>query len=72
MDCPGKILCENVVSESEEIARKAKDAALFWVYVIEWLVTAATPFISGFVLWTLMLRRRLYREVTATRLREVV
>jgi hypothetical protein len=57
-------------AESEEIARRAKDAALFWVYLIEWLVASSTFFISGFVLWTLMVRRRLYRDVQATRLRE--
>jgi len=55
-------------SEAEEIARKAKDAALFWVYVIEWLVASSTLFVSSFVLWTLMVRRRLYRAVRATRL----
>jgi hypothetical protein len=59
-------------SESEEIARKAKDMALFWVYLIEWLVASSTFFISGFVLWTPMVRRRLYRDVQATRLTERV
>jgi len=53
---------------AEEVARKEKDAALFWVYVVEWLMTSSTLFVSGFVLWTLMVRRRLYRAVEATRL----
>jgi hypothetical protein len=51
----------------EELAREVKDRALLWVYVIEWLVTSSALFISGFVLWTLMVRRKLYREVEGTR-----
>ena len=53
----------------EEIARKEKEKALLWVYIIEWLASASTFFISGFVLWTLMVRRRLYRETRSTRLK---
>jgi len=33
----------------------------------DWAVTG-TSLICGFVLWTLMVRRRLYREVVTTRL----
>jgi hypothetical protein len=55
--------------EVEEIARREKNRALLWVYVIEWLVSSSTFFISGFVLWTLMVRRRLYREVDSTKLK---
>ncbi len=67
---------ENVVleslrqfSEAEEVARKEKNISLLWVYVIEWLVTTSTFFITGFVLWSLMVRRRLYRDVGVTKLR---
>jgi hypothetical protein len=70
--------CEAVILEAleefssvEELARREKDRALMWVYVIEWLVAASTLFISGFLLWTLMVRRRLYREIDATRLRSI-
>ena len=70
--------CEAVILEAleefssvEELARREKDRALMWVYVIEWLVAASTLFISGFMLWTLMVRRRLYREIDATRLRSI-
>ncbi len=55
--------------EAEELARREKEKALFWVYVIEWLVSSSAFFISGFVLWTLMVRRRLYRAVRTTKLR---
>ena len=59
-------------SKAEEIARKEKNIALLWVYLIEWLVTVSTFFIAGFVLWSLMVKRRLYREVSVTKLRESV
>ncbi len=50
-----------------EDAVKAKDRALLWVYVIEWLTVTGTSLVAGFVLWSLMVRRRLYKEVVATR-----
>ncbi len=53
----------------EDLARRVKDSALLWVYVIEWLVTSSAFFFSGFVLWTLMVKRRMYREVRVTKLR---
>ncbi len=56
--------------QAEDIARKEKEAALLWVYVIEWLVASSTTFFSAFVLWTLMVKRKLYREVQVTRLEE--
>ncbi len=52
-----------------EAASSAKDRALAWVYMIEWFSLIATFMISGFVLWTLMVRRRLYREVGTSKLR---
>ncbi len=45
----------------------AKDRALLWVYIIEWLTVAGTSIVVGVVVWSLMVRRRLYREVGATR-----
>jgi hypothetical protein len=56
--------------EAEDIARREKEAALLWVYVVEWLVASSTLFFSGFVLWTLMVKRRLYHEVKVTKLKE--
>jgi len=58
-------------AQAEAVARKVKESALLWVYIIEWLVSSSTLFISGFILWTLMVKRRLYREVKATRLTEI-
>ncbi len=44
-----------------------KDRALFWIYVVEWLAVMGTCMVTGFTLWSLMIRRRLYREVSVTR-----
>ncbi len=59
-----------IFPEAEDIARKEKDEALLWVYLIEWLVASSTMFFSGYVLWTLMVKRRLYHEVEVTKLKE--
>ncbi len=49
-------------------ATKAKDEALLWVYVTEWCTLLATLMTSSYVVWTLMVRRRLYREAGISRL----
>jgi hypothetical protein len=57
-------------SEWEELDAKAIEAkkkALVWVYVIEWLVVMGACMAAGSILFTLMVRRRLYREVRVTR-----
>jgi hypothetical protein len=48
-------------------AMEAKDRALLWVYVVEWLVVAATSLFAGSAVYALMVRRRLYREAARTR-----
>ena len=48
-------------------ATKLKDKALFWIYLIEWMVTTGIFLFSGFMLWSLMVRRSLYREVKTTK-----
>jgi uncharacterized membrane protein len=55
------------LAQDMEDAVMAKDRALLWVYVIEWLTVMGTSLVTGVVLWALMVRRRLYREVGATR-----
>jgi uncharacterized membrane protein len=60
---------DDLLRASDRIWR-LKDEALFWVYFTEWLVVAATGMICGFILWTFMVRHRLYREVTVTRLHQ--
>jgi len=54
-------------AEAEAIAKETKDAALVWVYAIEWLGTTATLLLSSYALWSLMIRRRLYRQVEVTK-----
>ena len=50
-----------------ELALKAKDEALFWVYVIEWFVVSGTSMLTGAIVWTLMVRKSVYRDVGITR-----
>lgn len=57
------------VSDIGEEAVRLKDEAMFWIYVSEWLVVSSTASIAGFTVWTLMIRRRVYRAVQATRFR---
>ncbi|MBU7004319.1 MAG: hypothetical protein HXS50_02035 [Theionarchaea archaeon] len=57
-----------VLEEASDKAYRLKDEALFWVYVTEWLVVASTGLICGFILWTFMVRRKMYREIGQTRL----
>lgn len=59
----------SLLGEADSLAVKAKDTALFWVYVTEWLVVSGALLACGSVLWSLMVRRRLYRQVDATRIR---
>jgi hypothetical protein len=47
---------------------RAKDEALFWIYVTEWFALTGTFLISSYVLWSLMVRRKLYRDVGVSRL----
>jgi len=54
----------------EELAIEIKNQALMWVYITEWLAVTGTGLLCGFVIWTLMIRRGLYREIETTRLRE--
>ena len=49
-------------------AARLKRQSLFWVYVIEWTLTSSVLIISGLLVWTLMVRRRLYREARTTRM----
>ncbi len=58
--------------EETEIARQMamdlRNATLFWTYLIEWLLVTGTLGMCSTLLYTLMIKRRLYRESSATRL----
>jgi len=34
-----------------------KNEALFWIFVVEWTVVTGTSVLTGFIIWTLMIRR---------------
>jgi uncharacterized membrane protein len=55
----------------EELAVRIKNEALLWVYVIEWLSVSGVSLFAGVLLWTLMVRRKMYREVVTTRVHTV-
>jgi len=57
-----------MLQDIEKDAIELKNRTLLWVYVIEWLSITGTGMICGFLLWSLMIRRRLYREVRTTKL----
>ena len=60
----------HLTNEMDVVSRHAitlKERALLWVYVVEWATVTATLMICGFALWTVMIRRRLYREAGLTR-----
>ncbi len=52
----------------EELSVRIKDEALFWVYMVQWLSVMGVSMFCGVLLWTLMVRRRLFHEVKVTRL----
>ena len=51
-----------------DMAVRVKDQALLWIFVVEWFTIAGTSLLCGYVLYMLMIRRRLYREAVVTRL----
>ena len=57
----------NQFEEAYDLAIEAKNAAIFWIFVTEWLVVSATGMVCAFAIWTLMIKRRLYKEVSITR-----
>jgi len=61
----------DILGSASRKAYQLKDQAMLWVYLTEWLVVASTGMVCGFILWTIMVRRRLYRAVRETRLYQV-
>ncbi len=55
------------LSDVESDAAKLKDRALAWVYLVEWSTTTGVFLLAGAVLWTLMVKRALYRETAVTK-----
>ena len=42
---------------------------MFWIFLTEWSVVSATLMVAGTIVYWLMVRRMLYREVPTTRRR---
>jgi len=52
-----------------EEAVKSRERALLWVYASEWMTTTGVSILSGYILYALMIRRRLYSSASHTSLR---
>lgn len=63
-------IVDKMIEKAEEDAIKLKNRTLLWVYVIEWLAVTGTGMACAFLLWSIMVRRKLYREVQVTRFKE--
>jgi len=62
---------EEALDQMEKLtteALKLRDRALMWIHLIEWLAVTGVFLLSGFGVWTLMIRKSLYREVATTRM----
>ena len=42
------------LDQGQELAMKAKDRALAWVYALDWLAVTGTTLVCGFVLRSMM------------------
>jgi len=65
-------IMRSLSSTMTEISRDAvslKNQALFWVFLSEWLAVTSAAILAGIVVWTLMIRKAMYRSVEITRLR---
>lgn len=58
----------DLLSQAAEVSLEQKRRALVWVYVIEWAAVSGTLMICGLAVYTLMIRRRYYRDVRTTRI----
>jgi len=56
-----------LLSTAEEQAVEARNSVMAWVFMIEWLAVTGTFLFSGIILHSLLIRRRLYRQVAVTR-----
>jgi hypothetical protein len=61
----------DMIDGAMEEAIRVRDEVAFWIFLTEWAVVLGTSMVAGVILWTLMVRRRLYREVEITRLRSI-
>jgi len=61
---------ERAIQKLNEISDRAvqvKKKALLWIYAVEWLSVTGAFMISGLILYSLLVKRRLYRESGLTK-----
>ncbi len=56
----------SLLDEADRMADRVRNETLLWVYLSEWLAISATSMICGFLIWSLMVRRRFYKEIATT------
>lgn len=56
------------IRQADALAVKMKNSALFYVYLIEWFAVTGVSLLAGSILYQLMIRRKMYREITTTKL----
>jgi len=56
----------SLLDKAEAVSERVKRDALVWIYLVEWLTVTGTFLICGIAIWSLMVRRRMYREVSTT------
>lgn len=57
----------DVFTDLETELLNAKNHAFFWIYLAEWTTILSVGVLCGVTLWTLMVRRKLYREAPTTK-----
>ena len=64
-------LLEDMADDMDEIVKatiRVKDQVFLSIYLIEWSILMSTSMVTGVVVWSLMVRRRLYKEAGSTRM----
>jgi len=61
------MVVKEAMKDLQAMASKLCKRAMVWVYVVDWLAITGTSMVCVFLLWSLMVRRSLYREVGTTR-----
>jgi uncharacterized membrane protein len=58
-----------LLDEAGRMAVEAKNRTMVWVFLVEWLAVSGTLLLSGVVVYSLLVKRKMYKEVAATRIR---
>lgn len=61
------MMVKEAMKDLQALASRLCKRAMIWVYVVDWLAITGTSMVCVFLLWSLMVRRSMYREVGTTR-----